>query len=302
MKNSFLQYHHSSCDINDSEVTAETVNRYWARTKRLADWDGACHCPDRQARMRLLGRPEGPCRVFARHPTSTRSQPLFSRPRRSLLFLLPAASAPSAPDAAATQPLLTRRQLRQAPRRSPPPRADAPPRAPDACPRRPRGGGHRSGRSEFSFTASSLPSARAPQPFSPRPSCPSRERGESGHARGRYEGPPPDERGPPRRRRRKPVEEGPALGRGMERRRQPAPVAAPASAVRRPPPRRAAAAGRLGPTAGGRRGLPPGGAPMPARGASAAAAAVAAAALGTPPRGAQPERATPARRLRAAGW
>lgn len=53
----------------------------------------------------------------------------------------------------------------------------------------------------------------------------------------------------------------------MERRRQPAPVAAPASAVRRRPPgpRRAAAAGRLGPTAGGRRGRP-GGAPAPARG------------------------------------
>lgn len=193
MKNSFPSNITTvAVDINDQRLLQKQPTGIGRESKRLADWDPACHCLDRQARMRLLGRPGRPLQGSSRiTQLSTSLQPLsFSgAPIVSAISLLP--EAPSAP-----QPSRRRRYPASLPWRgrgavrhwgrakysssqAPPPRADAPPprppeRRPPLC-----GVG-----SFLPLHGVILPSASPQLSFPEALSCPSRERGESGHARG----------------------------------------------------------------------------------------------------------------------
>nr|XP_005888359.1 PREDICTED: transmembrane protein 64 [Bos mutus] len=56
MKNSFPSNITTvAVDINDQRLLQKQPTGIGRESKRLADWDRACHCPDRQALLRLLG-------------------------------------------------------------------------------------------------------------------------------------------------------------------------------------------------------------------------------------------------------
>lgn len=176
MKNSFSSNTTTvAVDINDQRLLQKQSTGIGRESKRLADWDGACHCPDRQARMRLLGRPGRPLQGSSRATQlSTSLQPL-SFPGAPIVSAVSPPSGSLSASALQTPPPLPSLLITLAGAgpniargQAPPPRSDAPPRAPDAPPPRPP---ERRPppvwRREFSPSSRRHPSVSEPSAFSP---------------------------------------------------------------------------------------------------------------------------------------